>query len=101
MTASTKPRGVVVGAGFAGLAAARRLARAAVGVTVVDRHNFHTFQPLLYQVATAGLDEGGVAHTIRAIFADDSNVDVQLGTVLGIDRERRSVDSAAPLAKEE
>lgn len=81
-----------MGAGFAGLQVVRRLAGEPVDVTLVDRRNYNTFQPLLYQVATAGLDEGGVAHTIRAIFADDANVDVQLGTVLGIDRVQRIVE---------
>jgi NADH:ubiquinone reductase (H+-translocating) len=87
-----RPRVVVVGAGFAGLQAVHRLAGEPVNVTLVDRRNYNTFQPLLYQVATAGLDEGSVAHTIRAIFADDANVEVQLGTVLGIDRARRIVE---------
>ena len=84
-------RVVVVGAGFAGLRAVHRLASGPVDVTLVDRHDYNTFQPLLYQVATAGLDEGGVAHTIRAIFADDANVEVQLGTVVGIDFTNRAV----------
>jgi len=61
-------------------------------VTLVDRHNYNTFQPLLYQVATAGLDEGGVAHTIRAIFADNANVEVQLGTASGVDFTERVVE---------
>jgi NADH dehydrogenase len=86
-----RPRVVVVGAGFAGLRAVRRFALEPVDVTIVDRHNYNTFQPLLYQVATAGLDEGGVAHTIRAIFADNANVEVQLGTVAGIDFTDRVV----------
>jgi len=83
---------VVVGAGFAGLRAVRRLASEPVDVTLVDRHNYNTFQPLLYQVATAGLDEGGVAHTIRAIFADNANVEVQLGTASGVDFTERVVE---------
>jgi NADH dehydrogenase len=83
---------VVVGAGFAGLRAVRRLASEPVDVTLVDRHNYNTFQPLLYQVATAGLDEGGVAHTIRAIFADNANVEVVLGTVVGVDFTERVVE---------
>jgi NADH:ubiquinone reductase (H+-translocating) len=86
------PQVVVIGAGFAGIRAVRRLASEPVGVTLVDRHNYNTFQPLLYQVATAGIDEGGVAHTIRAIFADNENVDVQLGAVVGIDFNERLVE---------
>ncbi len=86
-----RPRVGVVGAGFAGLRAVRRLATEPVDVTLVDRHNYNTFQPLLYQVATAGLDEGGVAHTIRTIFADHANVEVQLATVAGIDFSDRIV----------
>lgn len=86
-----QPHVVVVGAGFAGLRVVRRLASAPVDVTLVDRRNYNTFQPLLYQVATAGLDEGGVAHTIRPIFADDTNVEVRLGTVVGIDTAERTV----------
>ena len=68
-------------------------------MTLIDRHNYNTFQPLLYQVATAGLDEGGVAHTIRAIFADDANVEVQLGTVVGVDFTERIIElqDGAPL----
>ena len=61
-------------------------------MTVIDRHNYNTFQPLLYQVATAGLDEGGVAHTIRAIFADNANVEVQIGTVVGVDFTERVIE---------
>ena len=87
-----RPRVVVVGAGFAGLRAVHRLASEPVDVTLVDHHNYNTFQPLLYQVATAGLDEGGVAHTIRAIFADNANVDVVLGTVAGVDFSQRVVE---------
>jgi len=82
---------VVVGAGFGGLRAVRRLVSEPVDVTLIDRHNYNTFQPLLYQVATAGLDEGGVAHTIRATFAASANVEVQLGTVVGVDFTERTV----------
>src|SRR3982751_4995654 len=64
---STRPQVVIVGAGFGGLAAARRLRDASVDLIVVDRHNFHTFQPLLYQVATAGLDAENIAHAVRGI----------------------------------
>src|SRR5919107_4932647 len=80
---------VVVGAGFAGLQAAKRLGRAGVRVTVVDRNNFHTFQPLLYQVATAGLGADDIAHNVRGIFHGEPNVDFHLGTVTGIDTAGR------------
>ena len=60
-TASRRPRVVIIGAGFAGLSAAKQLARAPFDVTIVDRHNYHLFQPLLYQVATAGLSPGDIA----------------------------------------
>ncbi|HEY6318817.1 MAG TPA: NAD(P)/FAD-dependent oxidoreductase [Acidimicrobiia bacterium] len=86
-----RPVVVVVGAGFAGLPAVRRLASGPVDVVLVDRHNYNTFHPLLYQVATAGIDEGGVAHTIRASFARYANVDVRLASLVGLDRDRRVV----------
>ena len=69
-------RVVIVGAGFAGLSAARTLVGQPVDVTIVDRRNFHTFQPLLYEVATAGLESGDVAYPIRAIFGRADNVDL-------------------------
>jgi NADH dehydrogenase FAD-containing subunit len=64
---ATSPRVVIVGAGFGGLSAAKQLARAPFDVTVVDRHNYHLFQPLLYQVVTAGLSPGDIASPIRGI----------------------------------
>jgi NADH dehydrogenase len=74
-------RVVIVGAGFAGIAAARELANSQVEVTLVDTHNFHTFLPLLYEVATAGLDPADVAFPIRAIFSHASNVKFRRGRV--------------------
>ena len=81
----TKPEVVIVGAGFGGLAAARGLADVDVDVTLVDRNNFHTFLPLLYQVATAGLNAADVAHAVRGIVRGHDNVAFRQATVTGVD----------------
>lgn len=88
---TTRPRVLVVGAGFGGLWAARALARAPVDVTVVDRHNYHLFQPLLYQVATAGLEPESIARPVRTILRKQRNVDFRLTEVTGIDLSRREL----------
>ncbi|CAN5771545.1 NAD(P)/FAD-dependent oxidoreductase [soil metagenome] len=80
-----RPRVLIVWAGFGGLSAAREFADQPVDVTIVDRHNFHTFQPLLYQVATAGLNTADVAHAVRGIFQKQANVDFRQATVTGVD----------------
>src|ERR1041385_5063712 len=85
------PRVVIVGAGFGGLSAAKALARTDYDVTVIDQHNYHLFQPLLYQVATAGLSPADIASPIRGILARDPNINVILGRVSNIDTERREV----------
>jgi len=92
-------RVVVVGAGFAGLSAARALIGKPVEVTIVDQRNFHTFQPLLYEVATAGLESGDVAYPIRVIFGKADNVSFRMDRVTGVDWGRREVlcDGAAAL----
>jgi len=84
-------RVVVVGAGFAGLSCVKALRHAPVEITLVDRHNFHTFQPLLYQVATAGLGADDIAHSVRGIFHDQHNVTFLLGSVSGIDLDGRRI----------
>jgi NADH:ubiquinone reductase (H+-translocating) len=86
-----RPRVVVVGGGFAGLQAVRRLRRAPVEVTLIDRRNFHLFQPLVYQVATGALSPGEIASPLRAIFKRSSNVRVVLGEVVGFDLANRIV----------
>jgi NADH:ubiquinone reductase (H+-translocating) len=91
MTNDHKPRVVIVGAGFAGLQAARKLSRTQVQITLIDRKNHHTFQPLLYQVATAGLSPGEIAAPIRWIVRGQRNVEVLLGEVQGFDLENRRV----------
>jgi NADH:ubiquinone reductase (H+-translocating) len=87
----TRPHIVIVGAGFGGLGAAVHLAGAAAEVTVVDRRNYHLFQPLLYQVATAGLSPAQIASPIRAILRKAANVRVMLGKVDGVDKQRRTI----------
>lgn len=84
-------RVVVVGGGFAGLSAAKALARGNVQLTVVDRRNYHLFQPLLYQVATAALDSSDIAMPIRSILRNKDNVDVLLAEVMGVDKEKRQL----------
>ena len=85
---------VIVGAGFGGLNAAQTLASAPVRITVIDRRNHHTFQPLLYQVATAGLSPGEIATPIRSILSGHKNVEVLMAEVTGFDLERRVVQTA-------
>jgi hypothetical protein len=87
----TRPRIVIVGAGFGGLFAAQALARVDADVTIVDRHNYHLFQPLLYQVATAGLPPSDVAWPIRSILHRQHNATVLLGEVTAIDTRNNSV----------
>src|SRR4051794_35938363 len=83
---------VVVGGGFAGLGCARRLAgRDDVHVTLIDRNNYHQFQPLLYQVATSQLASSDVAYSLRKLFPDDGNVDVKLADVAAVDLATRTV----------
>ena len=88
-TVSTPPRVLIVGAGFGGLTAARELAKAPVDITVVDRRNFHLFQPLLYQVATAGLNPSDIAWPIRSVLRDQANARVLLGEVVDLDATTR------------
>jgi NADH dehydrogenase len=85
------PRVVIVGGGFGGLSAAAAVARLPVSVTLIDRKNYHTFQPLLYQVATAGLSPGEVAAPIRGVLRNYKNVAVVMAEVSGFDLERRRV----------
>ena len=88
---SGRPRIVIVGAGFGGLSVATRLARVDADITVIDRRNYHLFQPLLYQVATAALSPADIAAPIRGILSRQANTDVILGTVTGIDTRGRAV----------
>jgi len=87
----TRPRVVIVGAGFGGLAVAKALKRAAVDVTLVDRTNHHLFQPLLYQVATAALSPADIATASRVLLRGQANATVLMGEVVGVDPARREV----------
>src|SRR5512138_162124 len=87
---------IIIGSGFGGIRAAKRLARshpsdATIDVTIVDANNFHTFQPLLYQVATAGLDADDIGFPIRRIFRRNDSVHFVLGEVTAIDLDGRAV----------
>src|SRR5262245_7282131 len=84
-------RVVVVGGGFGGLNVVRGLRRAPVQVTLIDRRNFHLFQPLLYQVATGGLSPANIAAPLRAVFKRQANADVVLGAVIQIDAADKKV----------
>ena len=94
MTSQSIPRVVIVGAGFGGLNAAQALAHLPVEIVVIDRQNFHTFQPLLYQVATAGLSPGEIAAPIRSILRSHKNVAVFMAEVAGFDLARRVVKTS-------
>jgi NADH dehydrogenase len=88
---STLHRVVIVGGGFGGLYAAQSLGKAPVAVTLIDRRNFHLFQPLLYQVATGGLSPGEIASPLRVVLRGQRNTEVLLGEVVDLDAEGRHV----------
>src|SRR4249920_940281 len=88
------PRVVIIGGGFGGLSAAKTLRKADVDVLLIDRRNHHVFQPLLYQVATAGLSPGDIASPIRWILHKQRNVRVWLAEATAIDTRRRVVGLA-------
>ena len=93
--ANPKPRIVIIGAGFGGLEAARALAKLPVRITLIDRKNHHTFQPLLYQVATAGISAGEIAAPVRWILRGRKNVEVLMGEVVDFDLRQRRVKLSA------
>lgn len=86
-----RPQVVIIGAGFAGLNAAKRLEHEAVDVTLIDRHNYHTFQPLLYQVATSGLNAADVGYAVRGLFRRQHRVLFRKAEVTGVDWDARAV----------
>ena len=96
---AVRPRVLVLGGGFAGIGAARKLKKSDVDVVVVDKHDYHTFQPLLYQVATGLLEQPAVGHPIRDLFHKQGNVSVHQDTVTGLDLDAREAhfSELAPL----
>src|SRR5436190_24365933 len=95
-----RPRVLILGGGFAGIGTAQNLKKAEVDVVLVDKHDYHTFQPLLYQVATGLLETSTVGHPVRDLFREQRNATVRQATVAGIDLARREVQFAemSPLA---
>jgi NADH dehydrogenase len=91
MPAAARPKVVIIGAGFGGLEAARALRKTDADVTVIDRHNHHTFQPLLYQVATAVISPADIAWPVRSILRRQQNASVMLGSIRSIDTKARVV----------
>src|SRR6266704_3345041 len=98
MPAADGGRCVVVGGGFGGLQAAKALSRTNVDVTLVDRHNYHLFQPLSYQVATGSVSPGEIAVPLRWILRRDRGVRVVLAEVTGFDLVRRELDVTPSVA---
>src|SRR5438046_6951927 len=88
-----KPHVIIIGAGFGGLQAAKKLGRKNVRITVIDRTNYHLFQPLLYQVATAALSPADIAAPVRAILHKCKNVEVMLAEVQSVDVNKRMVQA--------
>lgn len=87
----SRPHVVIVGAGFGGIRAARALAKSDVSVTLIDKHNYHLFQPLLYQVSTAGLSVDDIAYPVRAMLRNQDNVEFRMAEVTNVDLEKKQV----------
>src|SRR5262249_37559403 len=97
--APRRHRVVVVGGGFGGFFATKALAMGAVDVTLVDRHNYHLFQPLLYQVSTGILSEGQIAPALREVTRNTRNCKVELAEVTGFDLDKRTVFARDPIGE--
>ena len=91
VTNQNLPHIVIIGGGFGGMDTAKRLAKAPVRITLVEKHNYHLFQPLLYQIAIAGLVPSQIAYPLRTIFRNQKNITIQMGEVTDIDLESRFV----------
>jgi NADH:quinone reductase (non-electrogenic) len=99
-TATARPRVLILGGGFAGVGAAQKLKDADADVVLVDRHDYHTFQPLLYQLATGLLDTTGVGHSLRDLLEGHGNATIHKTSVTAVDLDRRTVsfDELAPIS---
>src|SRR6516165_7740901 len=97
---STRPRVLILGGGFGGVGAAQKLGDANAEVVLVDRHDYHTFQPLLYQLATGLLETTAVGHSLRDLVDDQENATVHQATVSAVDLDGREVsfDDRASIA---
>src|SRR5436190_6998168 len=91
MNTKTLPHIVIIGAGFGGMEVARRLSKPPVTITLIDKHNYHLFQPLLYQVAIAGLLPTQIAYPLRTIFRKQKNITFQMGEVTEINLKSRYI----------
>ncbi len=91
---SSLPHVIVVGAGFGGLRAAREMRRLPLRLTLIDRNNYHLFQPLLYQVATAGISPGEIAHPVRGILRGQKNLTFRMAEVTRIDADRKQIETS-------
>src|SRR5690348_5819137 len=91
MTGEVRPRVLILGGGFAGVGAAQKLKHADAEVVLVDRHDYHTFQPLLYQLASGLLDTAAVGHSLRDLVERQDNTTVRQATVAGVDLDAREV----------
>src|SRR5262245_41522088 len=91
---SERPRVLILGGGFAGVGAAQKLQGAAAEVVLVDRHDYHTFQPLLYQLATGLLEPTGVGHSLRDLLEAHGNATIHKASVTGIDLDARTASFA-------
>ncbi|HNA95406.1 MAG TPA: FAD-dependent oxidoreductase, partial [Saprospiraceae bacterium] len=87
-------RVVIIGAGFGGIRLAQRLSPKLFQVILIDRNNYHQFQPLLYQVATSGLEPSSISFPLRKIFQDNKNVFIRIAEALKIDRESQLVNTS-------
>src|SRR5262245_39190201 len=93
-SADSRPRVLILGGGFAGVGAAQELDKADADVVLVDKHDYHTFQPLLYQLATGLVEPSAIGHSLRDLFQDHENVTIRKASVTAIDLEARQVQFA-------